>query len=138
MQIVENCDLKNKHTFHIDVKSRYWVDFESVDDLCGILNDNTFKSLPVFCIGAGSNLLFKSDFPGILLHSTIKTIESVQEDKQAVSVRVGSGVIWDDFVAYAVEKGWSGVENLSGIPGEVGASPVQNIGAYGSEAKRYN
>jgi UDP-N-acetylmuramate dehydrogenase len=135
MKIVENCDLKNKHTFHIDVKSRYWIDFENVEEACSILNDRQYKSLPVLCIGGGSNLLFRNDFPGILLHSTLKTIEVVQEDGQSVSVRVGSGMVWDDFVAYAVEKGWSGVENLSGIPGEVGASPVQNIGAYGSEAK---
>jgi UDP-N-acetylmuramate dehydrogenase len=135
MKIVENCDLINKHTFHIDVKSRYWIDFESVEDACRILNDKQYKSLPVLCIGGGSNLLFRSDFSGILLHSTLKTIEVVQEDGLSVSVRVGSGVVWDDFVAYVVEKGWSGVENLSGIPGEVGASPVQNIGAYGSEAK---
>jgi len=135
MQLLENCSLKDKHTFHMEVKSRYWADFGSMEELCTILTDKKVEKLPRLAVGGGSNLLFTRDYPGILLHSTIKTIELVQEDEQTVLVKVGSGVVWDDFVANAVGKGWSGLENLSGIPGEVGASPVQNIGAYGSEAK---
>ena len=135
MLVLENCSLKDKHTFHMDVKTRYWVDFDNLEELSQVLSDQRYKGLPLLAIGGGSNLLFTSDYPGILLHSSIKTIELVQEDEQTVLVKAGSGVVWDDFVSYAVEKGWSGVENLSGIPGEVGASPVQNIGAYGSEAR---
>lgn len=135
MLVLENCSLKDKHTFHIDAKARFWADFDSLDDLHNILCDRRFEGLPMLSVGGGSNLLFTADYPGLLLHSNIQTIELIQEDPQSVLVRVGSGVVWDDFVAYAVDKGWSGVENLSAIPGEVGASPVQNIGAYGSEVK---
>ncbi|MCK9312323.1 MAG: FAD-binding protein, partial [Bacteroidales bacterium] len=132
---LENCSLKDKHTFHMEAKARYWVEFESIDDLCDIQRNQTFKGIPMLSVGGGSNLLFTRDFPGLLLHSGLRTIELISEEAQSVIVRVGSGVVWDDFVSYAVGKGWCGVENLSGIPGEVGASPVQNIGAYGAEAK---
>jgi len=119
----------------MDVKTHYWVDFDNVEELSRILSDQKYKGLPLLAVGGGSNLLFTRDYPGLLLHSKINTIELVQEDDRTVLVKAGSGVVWDDFVAYAVEKGWSGMENLSGIPGEVGASPVQNIGAYGSEVR---
>jgi len=119
----------------MDVKTHYWFDFDNVEELSRILSDQKYKGLPLLAVGGGSNLLFTRDYPGLLLHSKINTIELVQEDDRTVLVKAGSGVVWDDFVAYAVEKGWSGMENLSGIPGEVGASPVQNIGAYGSEVR---
>lgn len=86
-------------------------------------------------IGGGSNLLFTKDYDGLILHSRIGGIEVTAEDSQTVSLRVGAGVVWDDFVACCVEHGWYGAENLSLIPGEVGASAVQNIGAYGVEVK---
>lgn len=135
MPLFENMQLRNKHTFHLEASSRYWADFESVDELCNLLRDKRFNALPKFSVGGGSNLLFTRDYPGLLLHSTLHSIESTERADGKILVRVGSGVVWDDLVAYAVEHGWSGIENLSGIPGEVGASPVQNIGAYGSEAK---
>lgn len=86
-------------------------------------------------IGGGSNLLFTKDYDGLILHSRVGGIEVITEDSQTVSLRVGAGVVWDDFVACCVEHGWYGAENLSLIPGEVGASAVQNIGAYGVEVK---
>lgn len=134
MPLFENMQLRNRHTFHMEATTRYWADFESVEELRKLLKDNKFNNLSKFPVGGGSNLLFTKDYPGLLLHSTIKTMEA-SESMDSVQVRVGSGVVWDDLVAYTVEQGWSGLENLSGIPGEVGASPVQNIGAYGSEAK---
>ncbi len=134
MQLFENISLKDKHTFHIDVKSRYWIDFEKTEELSNIFNNPCFSNLPSYIIGGGSNMLFDNDFPGLLIHSCIKGIEVVSEDSESVLVRVGSGINWDNFVNEAVSRGWSGAENLSGIPGDVGATPVQNIGAYGVEA----
>ena len=90
---------------------------------------------PVLMIGGGSNLLFMGDFNGTVIHSTISTIEVLGHTGDNVHVKVGAGVVWDDFVAWCAVNGLWGVENLSAIPGEVGASAVQNIGAYGVEAK---
>ena len=90
---------------------------------------------PLLIIGAGSNLLLTRDFTGTVLHSAIKGREVVKRSDKKVWLRCGSGETWDDIVAYAVDNGWHGAENLSLIPGEVGASAVQNIGAYGVEAK---
>ncbi|HET9570122.1 MAG TPA: UDP-N-acetylmuramate dehydrogenase [Bacteroidales bacterium] len=134
MPLFENMQLRDKHTFHLEATTQYWADYESVDELRNLLQDNRFDNISKFSIGGGSNLLFTKDFRGLLLHSAIKTIEPTEQNNH-VSLRVGSGVAWDDLVAYTVDHDWSGLENLSGIPGDVGASPVQNIGAYGSEAK---
>jgi UDP-N-acetylmuramate dehydrogenase len=135
MLLSENLQLRDRHTFHMDVKSRYWADFESVEELCTLLKDSRFFSLPKRTVGGGSNLLFTRDFPGLLLHSALHAIESTVQTDGSILVRAGSGVVWDDLVAHTVRNGWCGLENLSGIPGEVGATPVQNIGAYGSEVK---
>lgn len=134
MPLFENIQLRDKHTFHLNASTRYWADFESVEELVKLLKDKRFDGLPKFPVGGGSNLLFTQDYPGLLVHSALCSLEATQMDSE-VRLRAGSGVVWDDLVKYAAEHGWSGLENLSGIPGEVGASPVQNIGAYGSEAK---
>lgn len=132
MKIRENCSLADHNTFGMDVKADFVAEWSSVDELRTLL---AIVKHPVLMIGGGSNLLFKGDYHGSVLHSTIDTIDVVEETEDSVLVKVGSGVVWDDFVAYAVLHGWCGVENLSAIPGEVGASAVQNIGAYGVEAK---
>ena len=120
------------NTFGIEAKAARFVEFASVCELKEFLGDGfTGKSL---VIGGGSNLLFVDDFNGTVFHSAIMDINVVEESADDVLLRVGSGVNWDALVAYAVEKGWSGLENLSLIPGEVGASAVQNVGAYGVEA----
>ena len=119
----------------MDVKTRYWADYESVEELRALLSDPRFTNLPKLAVGGGSNLLFKGDYEGLILHSAIRSIDASVQTDGSILVRSGSGVCWDDLVSHCVEQGWSGLENLSGIPGEVGASPVQNIGAYGAEAK---
>lgn len=132
MKIIDNCPLKERHTFGMDVMADRLIEFANEDELKSAL---TGAVKPLLFMGGGSNLLFLNNYSGTVLHSVIDNINIVAEDDNSVSVRVGSGVVWDDFVAYCVEKGWWGVENLSLIPGEVGASAVQNIGAYGVEVK---
>ena len=132
MKIIDNCPLKERHTFGMDVKADRLIEFANEDELKSAL---TGAVKPLLFMGGGSNLLFLNNFAGTVFHSVIDDIDIVAEDDNSVSVRVGSGVVWNDFVAYCVEKGWWGVENLSLIPGEVGASAVQNIGAYGVEVK---
>lgn len=126
--------LFSHNTFKMDVKTARFIEYKTEDELCGFLSEGGLQ-YPYLHIGGGSNLLFLSDYPGMILHSAIKGVETVDETDAWIELRVGSGMIWDDFVAYAVEHGWYGAENLSLIPGEVGASAVQNIGAYGVEAK---
>jgi len=132
MKIRENCSLKDHNTFGMDVKADRMVDWSTTDELKGILAD---LERPILMIGGGSNLLFMSDFKGTVLHSSVTTIDILGITNDRVHIRVGSGVVWDDFVAWCSVNGYWGVENLSAIPGEVGASAVQNIGAYGVEAK---
>jgi UDP-N-acetylmuramate dehydrogenase len=119
----------------MDVEASVFVEYESVTELKEILLHQLCPEGKWLHIGGGSNLLFTGDFDGMILHSAIKGFEVVSENEDEVLVRAGAGEVWDDFVAYTVEKGWYGAENLSLIPGEVGASAVQNIGAYGVEAK---
>ncbi len=130
--------LKELHTFGMDVRAAHLVEYDSVGELRVLLEKlrGEWKQLPYLHIGGGSNLLFASDsYAGVILHSAIVGKEIVFEDEETVHLRVGAGVVWDDLVAYCVSQGWGGMENLSLIPGEVGASAVQNIGAYGVEAK---
>lgn len=132
MTIRDNCSLADRNTFGMDVRADSLIDWASTDELKNVLHD---IEKPVLMIGGGSNLLFMGDFKGTVLHSTITSIEVIGSDSDHVHVKVGAGVIWDDFVAWCSVNGYWGVENLSAIPGEVGASAVQNIGAYGVEAK---
>ena len=120
------------NTFGMKVKARCFMEYDSVADLVDIEFEELAR--PVLHIGGGSNLLFTGDFKGTVLHSKIDFIE-VLEGGEEVLVSVGSGVVFDDFCAWAAKEGLWGVENLSYIPGEVGASAVQNIGAYGVEVK---
>ena len=128
----KNYPLLQHNTFGIDVSAASFVEFSTVEELQQLLAKEWRK--PLLAIGGGSNLLFTGDFEGTVFHSRIMGIDVVGENDTDVFVRVGSGVNWDEFVAYCVEQGWHGLENLSLIPGEVGASAVQNVGAYGVEA----
>ncbi|MBQ8889829.1 MAG: UDP-N-acetylmuramate dehydrogenase [Bacteroidaceae bacterium] len=135
MNIQENYSLFPHNTFGMDVKTSVFVEYTSVTELKEVLNQYIRSAEKWLHIGGGSNLLFTEDYKGVILHSAIKGYEVVEETADEVFVRVGAGEVWDDFVALAVSQGWYGAENLSLIPGEVGASAVQNIGAYGVEAK---
>ena len=135
MKILKDISLLPYNTFGIDVKTHYFIEYSTVDDLKYLLDTELFKTYSFLHIGGGSNLLFTADFKGIILHSANKQISIVNENNNEVLIEVSSGVVWDDFVAFCVENNYCGVENLTHIPGETGAAAVQNIGAYGVEVK---
>lgn len=135
MRIEENYSLDKHNTFHLPVKTRWFMEYTNEEELERILRDEYFQESLSLHIGSGSNLLFINDFNGIILHSLIRGISVVEETEQTVLLRIGAAEKWDDVVAYAVAHGWGGIENLSLIPGEAGAAAIQNIGAYGVEIK---
>lgn len=134
MKDIKDYSLAAHNTFGIDAKCRRFIEFDDVDELKSVLGNCGNVVGPKLVIGGGSNLLLTGDYAGTVFHSAIKgfTYETVTD---GVLLRCGSGETWDDIVDMCVENGWHGMENLSLIPGEVGASAVQNIGAYGVEAK---
>ena len=134
MKDIRNFDLSAYNTFGINVHCNRFVEYDNIEELQGLVRSFAATDFPLLLLGGGSNLLFTDDFRGTVLHSAIKGIE-VQDDGEYILVKVGSGEVWDDFVSLCITNAWYGAENLSHIPGEVGASAVQNIGAYGAEAK---
>jgi len=134
-QIQHNISLKPYTTFGVEAKASHFVSFSSEDELNELLKDHRLNDLPALVLGGGSNILFTRDFEGLVMHNNIRGIEILEEDDSQVLVKAGAGENWDDFVGYTVAQGWNGLENLSYIPGNVGASPIQNIGAYGTEVK---
>lgn len=135
IKILENYSLKKHNTFHLDVKARYFFEFSKVKDLQDFFGNEKYKKMARFIIGDGSNVLLCNDFPGVVMKAGSKEIELIHETDDEVFLKAAAGVEWDDFVSYCVDYSYYGAENLSLIPGTVGASPVQNIGAYGVEAK---
>ena len=133
MRIERNYDLSGQNTFRMKVRCACYVEYDSAEELAGIDFDSLPK--PLKHIGGGSNLLFTGDFPGTILHSAIKYVKYVDMGLDEVPVIAGSGVTWDKLVEELCGHGLWGTENLSLIPGEVGAAAVQNIGAYGVEFK---
>lgn len=134
LQVQSNYSLSALNTFGMDVSAADYAVFESEEDLA------TLRRLPeyaqgVLLLGGGSNILFTSDVPKLVLHNKIKGITPIKEDDDYVWIQAGAGEVWHGFVLYAVDKGYAGIENMSLIPGTVGAAPIQNIGAYGVEAK---
>lgn len=130
-----NFSLLNHNTFGIDACCHRFVEYSSVEEAQKVVSLLTQEDLPLLILGGGSNLLLTGDYQGTVLHSAIKGIEILGDEEDDVLVRCGSGEVFDDVVAFCVEHQLYGAENLSIIPGEVGASAVQNIGAYGAEAK---
>ena len=135
--IQENISLKKFNTFGIDVAAKYFAIFNSVDELSELLEP---KRLPtancqLLTLGGGSNILFTKNFDGLVLKNELKGIELVKEDEHHVYIKVAAGENWHQFVLHCINNDWAGVENLSLIPGNVGAGPMQNIGAYGVEIK---
>ncbi|WP_199118733.1 UDP-N-acetylmuramate dehydrogenase [Pedobacter sp. ASV28] len=132
--IKENHSLKNLNTFGIDVNAKYFVEAHHVEDLQAIFESPIVKEQAVLILGGGSNMLFTKDYEGLIVRMNILGIEVEQQDTE-VWVTAGAGEVWNNLVSYCVEHGFAGIENLTLIPGTVGASPIQNIGAYGVEIK---
>lgn len=133
MHIEENISLQPHNTFGMDVRARYWAEYGSADELKELLSQ--YADVQKCFIGQGSNLLFTKDYDGIVLHSSMARAKAVRETSDEVYIEAQSGLVMDDLIAQLCDMNLYGMENLSHIPGEVGASAVQNVGAYGVEAK---
>jgi len=132
MEIQQNTSLKAFNTFGIDVQTKKFVEVVNVMELKEVLNTTDDQLL---ILGGGSNVLLTQNFDGLVINNQIKGVEVLDETENDIVVKVGAGEVWHEFVLYCIEKGYAGVENLSLIPGSVGAAPMQNIGAYGVEVK---
>src|SRR5215213_5195200 len=133
MHIQQNISLRPYNTFGIDANAKWFAQFNNAEELEDILAN--FGQAEQMVLGGGSNILLTKDFNGLVLKNDIMGIEEVKEDDEHVYLKVGAGENWHRFVMYCIDNGLAGVENLSLIPGNVGASPMQNIGAYGVEMK---
>lgn len=135
MEIKQDQDLTKLNTFGVAVRANFLVEVSSEQELIELLGMPEFKNNKKLFLGGGSNVLFTEDFNGIVIVNKIKGIEEKSEDSNSVLVRAMSGEWWHDLVLFTVERGYWGIENLSYVPGTVGAAPMQNIGAYGGELK---
>jgi UDP-N-acetylmuramate dehydrogenase len=135
MNIQENISLKPFNTFSLDKKARFFTSVNSREQLIEALIWSKNMGLEVFILGGGSNILLTKDINSLVIKIEISGIEVIKEDSDFIWVKVGAGENWHNFVLHAIENNWAGIENLSLIPGTVGASPMQNIGAYGVEIK---
>ena len=135
MKIQENLSLKPFNTFGIDKKAQFFTIASSIEEVKDALEWAKQRKLPVFILGGGSNILLTQDVAGLVIKIDLQGIKVISEVDNQVLVEVGAGVVWHDWVLYSLERNWAGIENLSLIPGTVGASPMQNIGAYGVEIK---
>jgi UDP-N-acetylmuramate dehydrogenase len=131
----QNKSLKKYNTFGLDVTADYFTSIHSIEDLIHVLQDKQYATMPKMFLGGGSNVLLTKDYRGLIIHNCLNGIEVVKRDDAFVYVKAASGEGWHDFVLYCIDKGFGGVENMSLIPGSVGAGPMQNIGAYGVEMK---
>ncbi len=135
MQLIENYALKSFNSFGMDISAKYYCNISSNEALLEVLAWNKKQQYPLLILGGGSNILFTKNFEGLVLHNALKGIELVRESEHYYYVRAMAGESWHEFVQYCVKQNYTGVENLSLIPGNIGATPMQNIGAYGVEIK---
>jgi len=135
MNIQENISLQRFNTFGIDKNARFFLVAKNLEDLKSGIKWAQLKNIQILILGGGSNILFTKDFDGLVIKMELRGVQILSENEDDILVEVGAGEVWNDWVMYAISKGWGGIENLSLIPGTVGASPMQNIGAYGVEIK---
>ena len=135
MEILQDYPLKDLNTFGITVHSRYFVSISNIDQLREVLASEIARNNPLLIMGGGSNILFTQPYPGLIILNHIKGIDIIDETNDSALVSAGGGENWQDLVNFALNHNLGGIENLSLIPGSVGAAPIQNIGAYGVELK---
>ncbi|MFV0607241.1 MAG: UDP-N-acetylmuramate dehydrogenase [Niabella sp.] len=135
MNIIENISLKKYNSFGIAVNASFFTEVATKEDLKEALRFAANKNFPSLVLGGGSNVLFTKNYPGLVIKNNLPGIEVVKEDENHIYINVGAGVTWHHFVLYCINNNYAGVENLALIPGSAGASPMQNIGAYGVEIK---
>lgn len=135
MKILENASLKSFNTFGIEAYARAMVSIASLEDLESVLRDPKFANMKMMVWGGGSNMLLTQDFDGLVLRMEVLGKKLVAESENQIVLEVGAGENWHGLVQYCIGQDWGGIENLSLIPGKVGAAPIQNIGAYGVELK---
>ena len=133
MNLLSDRSLKNYNTFGVDIKAKFFAEVFSEVELFQLIIDKKFKDAKKYFLGGGSNILFTKDFDGIIIKVSISGIKVLEENSDSVLIEAGAGIIWNDLVKFCVDKNFGGIENLTLIPGTVGAAPIQNIGAYGQE-----
>ncbi len=135
IDIEKNKSIKKYTTFGVPVSAKFFTQFSNLEELQEVLKDTELMKEELLILGGGSNLLFTKDFDGLVLKNNLKGISIEKEDEEEIYIKSGAGENWHEFVQYCVSNNYAGIENLSLIPGNVGASPMQNIGAYGVEIK---
>ena len=135
MKILTDQALKGFNTFNLEASARMLINLRSIAEVKELIASGILKKESYFILGGGSNVLFSRDFDGLIIRPELNGIEIIKEDERSVTLRVGAGEVWEDLVKYTVENNWGGIENLALIPGNAGAAPIQNIGAYGTEIK---
>ncbi len=135
VKIEENKSLKPLNTFGIDVKAAHFITISSLDQLEELFQTDVYRNEKHLILGGGSNVLFTNDFDGLIIKTALKGIEIINKTEETITIKVGAGESWHDVVMHCVQNNWGGIENLSLIPGTMGAAPIQNIGAYGVEIK---
>ncbi len=131
--IHQHASLKSLNTFGIHASAAYLATIKSPTELSALLSQKLFQDMPKLVLGEGSNILFTQDYSGLIIKNAIKGIETLSDDDNHIWLKIGAGENWHDLVIHCIKQGYSGIENLSLIPGTVGAAPIQNIGAYGVE-----
>ncbi len=135
MTVKNNYSLKNLNTFGVDAFTKYFADVKSINDFSDIFQNQEIFNNKVFVLGGGSNTLFVNNFEGIVIRNSFKGITLEEEDSETILLKAGAGEVWNDVVKFCIERNLGGIENMTFIPGSVGAAPIQNVGAYGQELK---
>ena len=135
LDIQENQSLQSFHSFGIKVNAKFFIELKSIEDIEDFVQNIKHVPQPIYYLGGGANSLFIDDFKGTVIHIANKGISLIEENEEHILVGAQAGEDWDEFVQFCVENEYYGIENLTAIPGQVGTAPIQNIGAYGVEAK---